>query len=108
MDRRDPRDDHGKVSPWPNIRRRFPSTRSTGFGFSRGSASSGHPDRRRTRRSVLCMVGLFLMWAGWQGLDLIFPSSSGITPEVFEPREPIGPDTLSTVPWRLKIGRAHV
>ena len=54
-----------------------------------------------SKKLVLCMLGLFLMWAGWQSLDLIFPSSSGITPEVFEPREPIGPDTLSMVPWWL-------
>ena len=53
------------------------------------------------KKLMLAALGLLLMFAGWETLDRVFPASSGLTPEVFEPREGIGPSNFRTIPWWL-------
>ncbi len=53
------------------------------------------------KKLMLAAMGLLMMFAGWEALDRIFPESSGLTPEVFEVREAIGPSTLLSIPWWL-------
>jgi hypothetical protein len=50
---------------------------------------------------MLAALGLLLLAGGWELLDRVFPESSGLTPEVFEAREVIGPENLRSVPWWL-------
>ena len=99
-DRNDPRNDQGKATrmaddptttPLFEISwlRLFPWLR-----LFRAPGAAADP-----KKLFLAAIGLLLMSGGWQALDLAFPASSGITPEVFEAREPIGPDTLLSIPW---------
>lgn len=53
------------------------------------------------KKLMLAAIGLLLMYAGWETLDRVFPASSGLTPEVFEPREGIGPSNFRSIPWWL-------
>ncbi len=98
-DRNDPRNDQGKATrmaddptttPLFEISwlRLFPWLR-----LFRAPGAAADP-----KKLFLAAIGLLLMSGGWQALDLAFPASSGITPEVFEAREPIGPDTLLSIP----------
>jgi len=48
---------------------------------------------------MLAALGLVATAAGWEALDRVFPASGELTPLVFPPRKPIGPDSLHSVGW---------
>lgn len=99
-DRNDPRNDQGKATRMaddPNTTPLFEVSWLRLFPWLRLFRAPGAA--ADPKKLFLAAIGLLLMSGGWQVLDRAFPASSGITPDVFEARELIGPDTLLSIPW---------